>query len=135
MAPFFYFILLFQKSSNCITSFGFETFLTFRKISIIPNCLSVSSKMQTWPSGGIILFTRLTCTIAFSLLEQCLIYKLYWNIAKPFLINPSRNLLALLVSNFDVVGRSNITNTHMILYAFNLLNILFYIKYWIQKQS
>lgn len=95
------------------------------KISILPNCLSVMAKMPILPSGGNIAFTRLICTSAFSRLLQCRRYRLNWNSIKPSSSICLRNRVYIFRSFSVTIGRSYITITHMIRYAFNRENIMF----------
>lgn len=77
----------FQNSSSWTYSVGgLRSFFSVNS-SIVPNYLSVTVKMPTWPSGGRNDFTRLICTWAFSALGQCRMQIENWNITNPSVTN------------------------------------------------
>ena len=87
--------------------------------------LSVTAKILTCPVGGKLCRRRLIWTFILSLEAQCLMYTEYCIIVNPSFSNALRNRVALRRSTFVFVGKSNITNNHIILYALSRISCIY----------
>src|SRR5574344_79405 len=87
---------------------------------ILEYCLDVIVMILIRHCGGAKLRTRFMWTCAVSKDAQYLIYTLNWCITKPSFSKFFLNKAACFWSFFSLPGKSNITNIHMIWYAFSL---------------